>query len=129
MTKSIKILAVDDETFNLDIIESILQDEGYEIILAEDGLVALEVLTQHPDIALVITDRMMPRMNGLELVEKLHADPVFQNIPIIMQSASASKDQIDQGTKAGVNHYLAKPFDADTLVATVRKALESAHAN
>ncbi len=120
-----KILAVDDEELNLDIIGYYLGRAGYQASLAEDGLVALQMLEADPGFDLIILDRMMPNLGGMETLHRLKADARFREIPVIMQTAAAAPDQVSEGIKAGALYYLAKPYERDTLLAMVNAALEN----
>lgn len=126
MTTKSKILAVDDEEFNLDILKRYLVKAGYEAILAEDGLVALQKLEENPDIEVIVLDRMMPGMDGMEFLRRVKADPKFQDIPVIMQTAAAASEQVLQGIHAGVYYYLTKPYDDVMLLVIVSAALRDA---
>lgn len=119
-----KILAVDDEAFNLDIIGEYLEEEGYEVICAEDGTVAMEKLAEHPDIDVVVLDRMMPKMDGIAVVNAMKSSESYKKIPIVMQTAAAQKDQITEGIKAGVYYYLTKPYDKEMFLSIVHATLE-----
>jgi CheY-like chemotaxis protein len=118
-----KVLAVDDEVFNLDILENDLDEAGFEVVRAEDGVVAFEMLEQHPDIDVLVLDRMMPRMNGMEVLKKLKADSKYRDIPVIMQTAAAQSRQVEEGIQAGAYYYLSKPYDEQMLIGIVRAAL------
>lgn len=119
-----KILAVDDEINNLKLIKGFLAKSGYEVITAEDGVQAWEILEGSPtEIDLLLTDRMMPNMDGMELVAKVKQHPKLKNMPIIMQTASVHKEQIVEGFKAGVYYYLTKPFDSMVLVSIINAAI------
>ena len=122
--KKAKILAVDDEEFNLDIIERHMVKAGYEAVLAVDGLSALERLEENPDTAAIVLDRMMPVMDGMEFLAKAKADPRFRDIPVIMQTAAVGSAQVLQGIQAGVYYYLTKPYDDVLLLAILESALK-----
>lgn len=119
-----KILAVDDEEFNLEIIDYNLVRAGYDVVRAEDGLAALQRLEENADIDLIVLDRMMPKLDGMEFLKRIKADPRFQNIPVVMQTAAATSDQIMQGIKAGVQYYLTKPYEDAILISIVNAALQ-----
>ena len=121
-----KLLAVDDEEFNLDIMRRHLTKAGFDVILAEDGLAALEKLEENLDIDVIVLDRMMPRMEGMELLERVKSDPRFQDIPVVMQTAAAMTEQVLQGVKGGVHYYLTKPYKSVLLVGMVKAAMEDA---
>jgi CheY-like chemotaxis protein len=119
-----KILAVDDEPFNLDILTEYLTDADYTVIGARDGVEALEQLEKHPDIDVIVLDRMMPRMNGMEVLATVKKDPRLREIPVIMQTAAAASAQILEGIQAGVYHYLTKPYQDVMLLSIVKSALQ-----
>jgi len=121
-----KILAVDDEEFNLDILNDYLDDAGYRVVSAVDGLEALERLREHPDVNVIVLDRMMPRMDGMAFLKEVKADPQFKDIPVIMQTAAASPQQMAEGIKAGVFYYLTKPYEDEMLLGIVRSAIADA---
>ncbi len=124
MEKKVKILAVDDEEFNLDIISEYLSDAGFDVICAGDGKQALEQLKKHPDVEVIVLDRMMPNMDGMAVLKALHEDKEFKDIPVIMQTAAASSKRIQEGIEAGVYYYLAKPYNEALLLSIVRAALK-----
>jgi len=126
MTKKPKLLAVDDEAFNLDIMRRHLTKAGFDVITAEDGVIALERLEEHPDVQVIVLDRMMPNMSGMEFLEKLHEHERFREIPVVMQTAAAMTEQVMQGVQAGVYYYLTKPYKAALLVAIVQSAFDDA---
>ena len=122
MTEKSKILVVDDEEFNLDILTDCLTEVGYDIISATDGLIALKKLEEHPDVSVIILDRMMPHMDGTEALDAIKKDARFKNIPVIMQTAAASNEQLNKWLDRGVYSNLIKPFDIATLLNIVDSA-------
>ncbi len=126
MSARLKILAVDDEEFNLDIMGHHLGRAGFEVVRAEDGIAALQRLEENPDIDLIVLDRMMPNLGGLEFLERIKADSRFLDIPVVMQTAAAATGQIVQGIKAGVYYYLTKPYQGAILIGIVNAALQDA---
>jgi len=118
-----KVLAVDDEMFNLDILQTDLEDAGFDVIRAEDGATALAKLKDIPGIDIIVLDRMMPGMDGIEVTKILKNDPLHKHIPIIMQTAAGQSQQVKEGLDAGVFYYLIKPYDESLLVSIVRGAL------
>lgn len=121
-----KILAVDDDPLNRDILMEYLTDGGYGVIEADDGDTALKLLNDVEGIDAIVLDRMMPRLNGMEVLKAVKADARFSDIPVIMQSAASARDQILQGIKAGVYYYLTKPYEDQMLLAIVGAALQDA---
>jgi class 3 adenylate cyclase len=117
-----RILIVDDEPFNLDLLEQELADYDYAIERATDGVEALEKIeTFHPDI--ILLDYMMPKMNGLEVVKRLRAPEQHKAIPVILLTAKATQEDKIRGLDAGADDYVTKPFDSFELLARVRAML------
>lgn len=118
------LLAVDDEPLNLEIIREYLDDPRMDLDLSPNAELAwarLEKATIPYD--LVILDRMMPGMTGIEMLRRMKADSRFRNIPVIMQTAAAAPDQVREGIEAGAYYYLTKPYEPAALTAIVRAAL------
>ena len=114
-----KILIVDDEPFNLDLLEQELEEQNYTIERANDGAEALEKVSSFlPD--LILLDYMMPKMNGLEVLKRLREDAQYKRIPVILLTAKATQEDKVRGLDAGADDYVIKPFDAFELLARVR---------
>lgn len=119
------VLVVDDEEINLGIMEEHLEWAGYLPILARTGEEALEVFHANADrIDIILLDRMMPGMDGLEVLKKIKEDKKHQYIPVIMQTAAASSFQVVEGIEAGAYYYLTKPYDKQTFLAIVNSAAQ-----
>ncbi len=119
--KDIKVLVVDDMATMRRIIKSLLDQLGFKNIdEAEDGAVALQKL-KSGNYDLVITDWNMPNMTGLELVQEIRKDPQLKDIPVLMVTAEAKKENVIAAIKAGVNNYIVKPFTAETLKEKLEK--------
>lgn len=119
-----RILVVDDEIINLQIIREYLEDTQHHLDLVISAEQAWGRLTAgEAPCDLVILDRMMPGMNGIELLKKMKADARFAAIPVIMQTAAIAPEQVREGIEAGAYYYLAKPYEPETLLAIVRAAL------
>ncbi len=122
------ILAIDDEAHNLKIITGFLQQQNYQVLTAPSAEEGWEILqAQHEAIDCILLDRMMPGMSGIELTEKVKAEPILAPIPIVMQTAAAQKEQVAEGIAAGVYYYLTKPYDAASLVTIVSAAVDDYH--
>lgn len=120
-----KLLIVDDEPINIDILEEVLGDAGYKTVSAPDGEAAWKQLLDHPDISVILLDRMMPKLDGMQFMARLHKERRFCHIPVIMQTAASSSHEILEGLKAGVFYYLTKPFDQDVILNVVKAAIEN----
>jgi class 3 adenylate cyclase len=117
-----KILIVDDEPFNLDLLEQELMEHDYELERAVDGVDALEKTESfRPD--LILLDYMMPRMSGLEVVKQLRNNDQHKGIPVILLTAKATQEDKIKGLDAGADDYVTKPFDSFELLARVRAML------
>jgi adenylate cyclase len=116
------ILAVDDTPQNLDLLRRRLTSQGYEVTTAEDGEAALERTAELlPD--LILLDVMMPKLDGIETVRRLKANPAHQHIPVIMVTAKSDPMDVIEGLDAGGDDYLTKPIDHAALLARVRSML------
>lgn len=111
-----RLLVVDDSSTMRRIIKNTLQRLGYEDILeAENGVEAWDILNTNDGIGVLITDWNMPEMNGLELVKKTRSDSRYEDIPIIMVTTEGGKAEVITALKAGVNNYIVKPFTPQVL--------------
>jgi CheY-like chemotaxis protein len=120
-----RILIVDDDDLNMDVLIECLKDEPYELVQAHDGIQALDLLRHdRKGFDAMVLDRMMPGMNGLEVMTELKADENFKWIPVVMQTSAASPSEICEGMEAGVFFYLTKPFDQKVLIRMVSAAVE-----
>jgi two-component system chemotaxis response regulator CheY len=115
MRENMKIITVDDSATMRRIIRNSLKAIGYtDVIEAENGQVGLAKI-QTENVDFVITDWSMPVMTGLEMVQSIRQNPALKHLPILMVTAVGQKDEIVQAVSAGVNGYIVKPFEADTL--------------
>jgi DNA-binding response OmpR family regulator len=114
-----KILIVDDDPFNLDLLEQELTDHSYTIERASDGEEALKKVESFlPDV--ILLDYMMPKMNGIEVVKRLKQDERYKGVPVILLTAKGSQEDKVRGLDAGADDYVVKPFDSFELLARVR---------
>ena len=125
MKRSPRILCVDDEDYNLDLLESLLRPHGYETLTALNGREALAVLAEK-SVDLVLLDINMPVMNGHELCKKIKSDPQLSHIPVIMITSLDSKENKMKGMEAGAEEFLSKPFDQAEMLLRVGNILRSA---
>ncbi len=118
-----RILAVDDEAFNLDIISEYLEEDGYDILTATNGVEALEVMLTCKKLHAIVLDRMMPEMDGLTFMTKLTEHPRHEHVPVILQTAAATNKEIKEGIDAGAYYYLTKPYEKEVFLSIVRSAI------
>ena len=121
------ILIVEDDPVILRLLEVNFELEGFSVLLARDGFEGIEIArTEAPD--LVVSDIMMPRMSGIELVAALKGDNGTADIPIILLSAKAQTSDLKAGMDAGADDYVTKPYAVGELLARLRAALRRAAA-
>jgi two-component system, NtrC family, response regulator len=114
------ILIVDDEKNYPLILSAVLQEEGFETLTANSGQEALDVLT-HSDVDLVLTDMKMPKMDGIELLQRIkQTDP---ELPVIMMTAYGTVEKAVEAMQKGAYNYILKPFDNEQLILYVDKAV------
>ena len=102
-----KIMVVEDDVFVMDIYHTKLEQEGFQVIEAANGLEAIKKLEEViPDVMLL--DILMPYMDGLEVLEKIKADDRFKNIPVVLLTNLSQKEEVNKGLKLGANDYLIK---------------------
>jgi CheY-like chemotaxis protein/anti-sigma regulatory factor (Ser/Thr protein kinase) len=118
------VLVVDDEIFNLDLITDYLNESGIDVVCVETGEQALTALQETPyGFSAVLLDRMMPGMDGMEVLAHIKKDEKISRLPVIMQTASSGKKNMLEGLNAGAYYYLSKPYDQETLIAIVKTAI------
>ena len=117
----IKILVVDDESRMRKLIKDFLEREGYQILEAGDGMEALDIFYENKDIALMILDVMMPRMDGFEVCREVRQSSMM---PIMMLTARSEERDELKGFELGVDEYIAKPFSPKILVARVNALMK-----
>ena|GEM_PF-292328 len=126
MDEDTLVLAVDDDTTNLELITEFLMDEGYRLLTARDGREALKILEATKEqFKVIILDWMMPEINGIELLAILKQDKKYKDIPVIMQTAKTEKKDIIEGIGEGAYQYLTKPFDDEILLSMVHSAVDA----
>lgn len=121
MDFSMKVLIVDDFATMRRIMKNILKQIGFtNIIEADDGTTALEELKNN-SIDLIISDWNMPKMTGLDLLKTVRGSDEFKNIPFLMVTAEAQKQNVIDAVQAGVSNYVVKPFTAEAISEKIQK--------
>lgn len=120
-----KLLLIDDDPNLILLVKDYLEFRGYEVVTAENGREALEVLEQQtPD--MIICDVMMPEMDGYSLVSTIRSDPKTSWIPVLFLSAKGQSQDRVKGLNIGADVYMVKPFEPEELVAQVESSLKQA---
>ena len=121
----IKILVIDDESRMRKLVKDFLEREGFSVLEAGDGMEAMEIFYENKDIALLILDVMMPKMDGWQVCREVRQN---SNVPIIMLTARSEERDELQGFELGVDEYISKPFSPKILVARVEAILRRSNA-
>ena len=120
----IRILVVDDEERMRKLVHDFLQRQGYKVLEAGDGEEALQIFFEEKNIALIILDVMMPKMDGFQVLKEIRQ---YSEVPVIMLTAKGEEQDELQGFKLGVDEYITKPFSPKILVARVENILRRYH--
>lgn len=118
--EALKILVVDDEPRMRKLVKDFLTVKGFQVIEAEDGEQAIDIFFEEKDIALILLDVMMPKMDGWEVLKTIRQ---YSQIPILMLTARGEEQDELQGFKLGADEYISKPFSPKILVARVEAIL------
>jgi two-component system chemotaxis response regulator CheY len=115
------IMTVDDSASVRQMVSFTLRTAGYEVVEAADGVQAVERL--RAPMHLILTDLNMPRIDGIELVKRVRADPVHKYVPIVLLTTESQESRKQAGRAAGATGWIVKPFRAEQLLAVVKKVL------
>ncbi len=118
------VLVVDDDELNLELITEYLRESEITTISVDNGEIALKLLYDSPErFSAVLLDRMMPGIDGMEVLSRIKSDAVLTKLPVIMQTAKEGRQSMLEGLQAGSYYYLTKPYDRQTLLAIIRTAV------
>jgi CheY-like chemotaxis protein len=121
-----RVLIVDDNQQNCELLDAYLSEQGYQVEMAYDGQQALEMVAKsQPDV--ILLDIMMPKMSGYEVCQRLKTDASTRNISIVMVTALAEMGDIEKAVNAGANDFLTKPVNKLELTTRVKTLLELRH--
>jgi two-component system chemotaxis response regulator CheY len=118
-----KILVVDDSTMLRRQIARTLVDAGFDVVEASNGVEAVDKLALHPDTRLVVCDLDMPRMNGIEFLERVNAGT--SRVPVLMLTTEGKPQLVQRAKALGAKGWIVKPFKAELLVSAIRKVIGS----
>ncbi len=116
------VLAVDDSASMRGLVTYVLKQAGFKVVLAEDGLEALEY-ARNQAVDLVLTDINMPNLDGIELIRELRSLPHYKFVPMLVLTTESGTDKKMEGKAAGATGWLVKPFDPQQLISTISKVL------
>jgi CheY-like chemotaxis protein len=112
------VLVVEDDKIMGQMVSDILDDIGFEVTSAPNGMVAFEKLKQQK-IDFIVLDILLPELDGFEIYSRLKANPETQDIPVMIMSAWADEKNIEKASRMGIKHFLPKPFTEDELMYTI----------
>lgn len=121
-----RILVADDEPHIGRIIKTKLEQGPFDVDLAYDGAEALEALQRDPPVGLIILDLMMPRVSGLEVLDRIRADARWRAIPCLVLTAAGQDHQETESRRRGADEFMTKPFSPKRLLARVTELVEGA---
>lgn len=116
------ILIIDENPQTLELLQRFLEHEGYNTVIANDGEKGLRYIQRHLP-HLVLLERLLPRLNGLQVCKKLRGNEATRRVPIIFLTILDSETDIITGLKAGADDYIKKPFSLDELLARIERVL------
>lgn len=126
-TRKSRVLAVDDDKTSLLILSDLIEHLGYEVLEAHHGREALAIVEREAsNLDVIVLDKTMPEMDGVEVVAKLKRDPNARHIPIVMVTGSTQPEEIKEGIDAGVFYYLTKPYESNVFESIVAAAMREA---
>ena len=126
MGQAKRVLVIDDDPVIRSLVQSMLEPEGYSIVLAEDGSKGVELLDQEPkpiNFKLIVLDVIMPGMNGLDVLTRLKLHSHTQNLPVLMLTGEDKAEDIMAGYNVGADYYITKPFTRQQLLYGVNLVL------
>ena len=116
-----KVLVVDDSEVVRQQVGTCLASSDFKVVEAGDGIDALARLDAHPDVAIVILDINMPRMNGLEMLEEMRKRGLISKLPVLVLTTEADPALVARAKQAGAKGWVVKPLKGDLLLAAVKK--------
>ena len=117
-----QILVVDDDVITARFIASLLRENDFDVLVAEDGAQALDLIRKH-EFALVVCDLVMPYRDGYSVLRAIRTNEGFRDLPVLLLSMRDREEDIVRGLEEGANDYVVKPFNARELMARIRKIL------
>ncbi|MBW8687552.1 response regulator [Chitinophaga rhizophila] len=111
-----KVLIIDDDTRNIYALRMVLKVKGYECLTAMDAQAGLQILSEQPDVGVVLMDMMMPEMDGYEALSIIRSDEQLSGIPVIAVTAQAMVGDREKCLAAGASEYVSKPIDQEVLL-------------
>lgn len=118
-----KVLLVDHEEYNLDILDRFLSNKGFTLIKARNIFEGLEKLAKHSDIDLVLLEWTMPGGSSIAMLRKLKSDPLYKDTPVIVMGIDPDKKDVQLGLELGIYYFISKPYERDILLCKIQSAI------
>ena len=112
------VLVIEDDKIMGQMVTDILDDDGFNVTTAPNGMVAFEKIKHNP-VDFIVLDILLPEMDGFEVYEKLKEHPITRDVPVMIMSAWADEKNIEKTNRMGIKHFLPKPFTEDELMYTI----------
>jgi len=125
----VRILVVDDDPFSLKLVMSILEKHSFDVVAATSARAALKELEKSTDFDLIISDVMMPNVDGFALLRQLRIGGRLSRIPVVLCTALGDQESVEKGIALGIEGYLVKPITASVLIGKVNSVLEKTRAS
>jgi len=123
MSKPGNILIVDDSGTNLFLLQRLLEDEGYSVVITEDSKEGLNYVSKNSDVSLILLDIMMPGLDGFEFMEQLSDNGKLADIPVVMVTARDDGESQKKAVDLGAKDYITKPLDLQKVISIIQKHL------
>jgi two-component system chemotaxis sensor kinase CheA len=123
MSKPGNILIVDDSGTNLFLLQRLLEDEGYSVVITEDSKEGLNYVNKNTDISLILLDIMMPGIDGFEFMKQLSDKGKLADIPVVMVTARDDRESQKKAVDLGAKDYITKPLDLQKVIRIIQKHL------
>jgi CheY-like chemotaxis protein len=123
-----RVLVIEDDKIMGQMVAEILRDSGFDVTTATNGMIAFNKL-QHQEVDFIVLDILLPELDGFEIYSRLQADPETSEIPVLMITAWADERHIEKAARAGIRHFLAKPFTEDELLREILSLLRDREEN
>lgn len=121
LNMALKVLVIDDSPTIRQFVRAALTDANFDVVEAVDGVDGAEKLAENADVAVVICDANMPRLNGIDLCQAIKGDPKHATLPVLMLTTESQPAMIQRAKAAGATGWLIKPIKPELLVATIKK--------
>ncbi len=126
MKNSDEILIVEDSAMQAKRLRMLLEEHGYRVIVAHDGREGIDEVRQHRDLSVIVSDIVMPVMDGYEMCRTIKRDESINHIPIILLTSLSNPEDVFLGLESGADSYISKPYEGKVLLARIESIIDGA---